>query len=294
MKKLSLILALVLTFTLIFTACGEKESGGITINPTGGSGDSATQTVSGMNGESYSLSKNLSKVVSLSPTASIIIDALGAGSKLVGVDAESAEVITTTASVVDPSGAAALTPEVIIVDEEDASLVGETDIPVYTVPTLTSSADIRSLLNLTAKICGANATALVDHLTQSINVAQLGSSENSAKYTAFIDLGDGKTVGTGTYMTELLYAAGLESVAKDSEGYVEWTTADIAAANPQFIFTTGSVDDYLNNAELAEVDAVVKGQVYSIEKNDICYPTHKVADVTLVMYEAVSSTKADE
>ena len=294
MKKISIILALVLTFTLIFTACGEKESGGITENPTGGNGDSATQTVSGMNGESYSLSKNITKVVSLSPSASIIIDALGAGTKLVGVDAESAEVISTTASVVEPSGAAALTPEVIIVDEENASRIGETDIPVYSIPTITSSADIRALLNLTAKICGANAASLVDHLTQSINVAQLGSSEYSTKLTAYIDLGDGKTVGSGTYMTELLYAAGLESAAKDSEGFVEWTTADIVAANPQFIFTTGNVDDYLNNAELADVDAVVKGQVYGIEKKDIGYPTHRVADVTLAMYEAVSNSRADE
>lgn len=294
MKKISFILALVLTFTLIFTACGEKESGGITVKPTGGSSDSATQTVSGMSGESYSLSKNITKVVSLSPSASIIIDALGAGAKLVGVDAESAEVISTTASVVEPSGAAALTPEVIIVDEENASRIGETDIPVYSIPTITSSADIRALLNLTAKICGSNAASLVDHLTQSINVAQLGSSEYSTKLIAYIDLGDGKTVGSGTYMTELLYAAGLESAAKDSEGFVEWTTADIVAANPQFIFTTGNVDDYLNNAELAGVDAVVKGQVYGIEKNDISYPTHRVADVTLAMYEAVSNSRADE
>jgi len=292
MKKISLLLALVLVFTVIFTACGEKESGGITVNPGGGS-SSTTQTVAGMSGESYTLSKSITKIVSLSPSASIIIDALGAGSKLVGVDAESAALISTGASVVEASDAAGLAPEVIIVDAEDAAAVGTTDIPVYAVPAMTSSVDIRSLLNLTAKICGANATSLIDSMTQSINVAQLSSSAYTTKLTAFVDLGDGETVGTGTYITELLNAAGLVSVAKDSEGYVTWTTAEVAAANPQFIFTVGSVDDYLNNAELAEVEAVVKGQVYHLEENEICYATHKAAAAALDMYEAVNNTRAD-
>lgn len=290
MKKIALILALIMVFASVLTACGEKESGGISINKDAQT-TSDTQIVSGLSGESYTLSNNITKVVSLSPAASIIIDSLGGSSKLTAVDKTSADYVTVS-STVDASGAAGLSPEVIFVDEADKAAVGTTDIPVFVIPQAQSVADINNLIRLCGKVIGVNADDAVSKVTNVMNVAQMNSSSYSTRYKAYIDLG-GETVGTGTFITELLHASGLENVCT-GDGFCTMTDDEIIAANPEFIFTCGDVNDYLNNSAFADVAAVANNHVYSLEKKDIRYGSSNITNAVSIMNEAVSSIRGDE
>lgn len=290
MKKIALVLALIMVFASVLTACGEKESGGISINKDAQT-TSNTQIVSGLSGESYTLSNNITKVVSLSPAASIIIDSLGGSSKLTAVDKTSADYVTVS-STVDASGAAGLSPEVIFVDEADKAAVGTTDIPVFVIPQAQSVADINNLIRLCGKVIGVNADDAVSKVTNVMNVAQMNSSSYSTRYKAYIDLG-GETVGTGTFITELLHASGLENVCT-GDGFCTMTDDEIIAANPEFIFTCGDVNDYLNNSAFADVAAVANNHVYSLEKKDIRYGSSNITNAVSIMNEAVSSIRGDE
>lgn len=290
MKKIALILALIMAFASVLTACGEKESGGISINKDAQT-TSDTQIVSGLSGESYTLSNNITKVVSLSPAASIIIDSLGGSSKLTAVDKTSADYVTVS-STVDASGAAGLSPEVIFVDEADKAAVGTTDIPVFVIPQAQSVADINNLIRLCGKVIGVNADDAVSKVTNVMNVAQMNSSSYSTRYKAYIDLG-GETVGTGTFITELLHASGLENICT-GDGFCTMTDDEIIAANPEFIFTCGDVNDYLNNSAFADVAAVANNHVYSLDKKDIRYGSSNITNAVSIMNEAVSSIRGDE
>lgn len=290
MKKIALILALIMAFASVLTACGEKESGGISINKDAQT-TSDTQIVSGLSGESYTLSNNITKVVSLSPAASMIIDSLGGSSKLTAVDKTSADYVSVS-STVDASGAAGLSPEVIFVDEADKAAVGTTDIPVFVIPQAQSVADINNLIRLCAKVIGVNADDAVSKVTNVMNVAQMNSSSYSTRYKAYIDLG-GETVGTGTFITELLHASGLENVCT-GDGFCTMTDDEIIAANPEFIFTCGDVNDYLNNSAFADVAAVANNHVYSLDKKDIRYGSSNITNAVSIMNEAVSSIRGDE
>ena len=290
MKKIALVLALNMVFASVLTACGEKESGGISINKDAQT-TSDTQIVSGLSGESYTLSNNITKVVSLSPAASMIIDSLGGSSKLTAVDKASADYVSVS-STVDVSGAAGLSPEVIFVDEADKAAVGTTDIPVFVIPQAQSVADINNLIRLCGKVIGVNADDAVSKVTNVMNVAQMNSSSYSTRYKAYIDLG-GETVGTGTFITELLHASGLENVCT-GEGFCTMTDDEIIAANPEFIFTCGDVNDYLNNSAFADVAAVANNHVYSLEKKDIRYGSSNITNAVSIMNEAVSSIRGDE
>lgn len=291
MKKLALVLALIMVFACVLTSCGEKESGGLSINKDSQT-SSDTQTVSGLNSETYTLSTSVTKIVSLSPAASIVIDNLGGTSKLSAVDKSSAEYVSVS-STVDASGAAALSPEVIFVDEADKDAVGNTDIPVFVIPQAQSVADINNLIRLCAKVMGVSGDDAVSKLTNVMNVAQLNNSSYNTKYRVYIDLGDGETVGNGTYVTELLYASGLENICT-LDGFGTMSEADIVAADPEFIFTCGDVNDYLNNSAFAEVSAVVNNRVVSIEKKDIRYGSNNVSNVVSAMNESVSAIRGDE
>ena len=290
MKKIALVLALIMVFASVLTACGEKESGGISINKDAQT-TSDTQIVSGLSGESYTLSNNITKVVSLSPAASMIIDSLGGSSKLTAVDKASADYVSVS-STVDVSGAAGLSPEVIFVDEADKAAVGTTDIPVFVIPQAQSVADINNLIRLCGKVIGVNADDAVSKVTNVMNVAQMNSSSYSTRYKAYIDLG-GETVGTGTFITELLHASGLENVCT-GEGFCTMTDDEIIAANPEFIFTCGDVNDYLNNSAFADVAAVANNHVYSLDKKDIRYGSSNITNAVSIMNEAVSSIRGDE
>lgn len=290
MKKIALVLALIMVFASVLTACGEKESGGISINKDAQT-TSDTQIVSGLSGESYTLSNNITKVVSLSPAASMIIDNLGGSSKLTAVDKASADYVSVS-STVDASGAAGLSPEVIFVDEADKAAVGTTDIPVFVIPQAQSVADINNLIRLCAKVIGVNADDAVSKVTNVMNVAQMNSSSYSTRYKAYIDLG-GETVGTGTFITELLHASGLENVCT-GDGFCTMTDDEIIAANPEFIFTCGDVNDYLNNSAFADVAAVANNHVYSLDKKDIRYGSSNITNAVSIMNEAVSSIRGDE
>ena len=290
MKKIALVLAIIMVFASVLTACGEKESGGISINKDAQT-TSDTQIVSGLSGESYTLSNNITKVVSLSPAASMIIDSLGGSSKLTAVDKASADYVSVS-STVDVSGAAGLSPEVIFVDEADKAAVGTTDIPVFVIPQAQSVADINNLIRLCAKVIGVNADDAVSKVTNVMNVAQMNSSSYSTRYKAYIDLG-GETVGSGTFITELLHASGLENVCT-GEGFCTMTDDEIIAANPEFIFTCGDVNDYLNNSAFADVAAVANNHVYSLDKKDIRYGSSNITNAVSIMNEAVSSIRGDE
>ena len=290
MKKIALVLALIMVFASVLTACGEKESGGISINKDAQT-TSDTQIVSGLSGESYTLSNNITKVVSLSPAASMIIDSLGGSSKLTAVDKASADYVSVS-STVDASGAAGLSPEVIFVDEADKAAVGTTDIPVFVIPQAQSVADINNLIRLCAKVIGVNADDAVSKVTNVMNVAQMNSSSYSTRYKAYIDLG-GETVGTGTFITELLHASGLENVCT-GDGFCTMTDDEIIAANPEFIFTCDDVNDYLNNSAFADVAAVAINHVYSLDKKDIRYGSSNITNAVSIMNEAVSSIRGDE
>lgn len=290
MKKIALVLALIMVFASVLTACGEKESGGISINKDAQT-TSDTQIVSGLSGESYTLSNNITKVVSLSPAASMIIDSLGGSSKLTAVDKASADYVSVS-STVDVSGAAGLSPEVIFVDEADKAAVGTTDIPVFVIPQAQSVADINNLIRLCGKVIGVNADDAVSKVTNVMNVAQMNSSSYSTRYKAYIDLG-GETVGSGTFITELLHASGLENVCT-GEGFCTMTDDEIIAANPEFIFTCGDVNDYLNNSAFADVAAVANNHVYSLDKKDIRYGSSNITNAVSIMNEAVSSIRGDE
>ena len=290
MKKIALVLALIMVFASVLTACGEKESGGISINKDAQT-TSDTQIVSGLSGESYTLSNNITKVVSLSPAASMIIDSLGGSSKLTAVDKASADYVSVS-STVDVSGAAGLSPEVIFVDEADKAAVGTTDIPVFVIPQAQSVADINNLIRLCAKVIGVNADDAVSKVTNVMNVAQMNSSSYSTRYKAYIDLG-GETVGSGTFITELLHASGLENVCTGAS-FCTMTDDEIIAANPEFIFTCGDVNDYLNNSAFADVAAVANNHVYSLDKKDIRYGSSNITNAVSIMNEAVSSIRGDE
>jgi ABC-type Fe3+-hydroxamate transport system substrate-binding protein len=294
MKKLIAIIcaALLVMIPLALVSCGEKESGGIQINKDTGTVDDGTRTVKNLAGESVKIPASVTKVVSLSPSATIILAGLGETGKLVGVDSVSAGVEGVTASTTDASAAASLGAEVAFVSAgADTSALTAAGTVVFEIGTPESMIGVKDIIRLVAAVVGKTdaGESLVTAMTNSINVSQLSTS-GAAKSSVYLDLGDNTTTGSGTYLAEALSAAGATSIFADKTGIITVTDEEIIAANPEFIFTTGSASDFSGD-EWAGVSAVANGYVYEIDPLFTKYASHNISAIVSAVFEKISDTK---
>lgn len=294
MKKIALLLSVLMILTLAFASCGGNEGGGISGNNGGSSDDASsnTRTVTGLDGNTIEVPSNITKAVSLSPSVTIVLTGLGLDSKLVGIDSTSASLSNApSVSKVDVSGVAALSPEVVFAPADlDVSSIESAGIPVVKIPYPESMAGIKDMIRITGKIFGSadSAETMINSLTTALNVAQ---GLTLTKYDLFLDLGDLQTTGSGTYLNEMIGASGGANVFGDREGLVTVTDEEVIAANPQFIFTTGSVDSIKNRAGWENIDAVVNGNVYQLPSSEFVYPSQNVTATVQAIYEIVLDVK---
>lgn len=293
MKKIALILSVFMILTLAFTACSDKDSGGISGNSGNSGSDSpSTRTVTGLDGSTLTVPSDITKAVSLSPTATIIITGLGLDSKLVGIDSESASLSNApSVSKVDVSGVAALSPDVVFAPSDlDVSSIEAAGITVVKIPHPETISAISNTIRVTGKVFNTSDTAetMITSLTNAINLAQ---QMMTTKYDLFLDLGDLKTTGSGTYLNEMIGASGGANIFSGKEGLITATDEEIIAANPEFIFTTGSADALKNRAGWENIDAVVNNNVYELPSSEIVYASQNITATVQFIYEKILDVK---
>lgn len=290
MKKIALILSVIMIFTLTLVSCGNTPADS---SDDSGNDDSATRSVTGLDGSTITVPSSITKAVSLSPSATLIIIGLGLDSKLVGIDSVSASLSNApSASTVDVSGVAALSPDVVFApDDIDVSAIEEAGIAVVKIPYAESVATISDTIRVTGKVFAASTSAdsMITSLTNSLNVAQ---SITTNKYDLFLDLGDLSTTGTGTYLNEIISASGGANVFLSKEGLFTATDEEIIAANPEFIFTSGSAEALKSRDGWENIAAVLNDHVYELPNAEDLYPSQNITSVVQFIYELILEAKS--
>lgn len=298
MKKIALILSVLMVLTFTFASCGE-ESGGISGN-SGGTSDpsdaSGTRTLTALDGSTLTIPTEITKVVSLSPSATIIITGLEQSAKLVGIDSTSASLSTApSVSSVDVSGVAALSPEIVFADADiDVSAIEAAGIPVVKIPAAESIASIKDVIRIVGRVFNISdaSDSMITSLTNAINVSQLATA-NTKKYSVYLDLGDLNTTGGGTYLNEMITAAGGTNVFADQSGMITVTDEDIIAADPAFIFTTGSADDLTSREGWDAISAVADGYVFELSDAEVVYPSQNISATVQFIFQTISDAKGE-
>lgn len=289
MKKIALILSAIMIFTLTLVSCGNTPAD----SPDDTGNDSATRSVTGLDGSTITVPSDITKAVSLSPSATLIIMGLGLDSKLVGIDSVSASLSNApSASTVDVSGVAALSPDVVFApDDIDVSAIEEAGIAVVKIPYAESVATINDTIRVTGKIFAASTSAdsMITSITNSLNVTQ---SITTNKYDFFLDLGDFSTTGTGTYLNEIISASGGANIFSSKEGLFTATDEEIIAANPEFIFTLGSAEDLKKREGWENITAVLNDCVFELPNAEDLYPSQKITSAVQFIYELILDAKS--
>jgi len=224
------------------------------------------------------------RIVTLTPSASELVLALGARDRLVGIDRFSAELpgldgLAVVGDFLDPSfeAIARLEPDLVIADalqDKVASGLRAAKLPTLSLP-MHRLADVTRGLREVGAALGADAEAgaAVAALDEALAAARARASARSRRARVLVVLDrDPKTLGSmvaaghGSFADELLEVIGADNVlAGSSVRYPRISAEQILRGRPDVIIDSspGARDSASAWATLAEVPAVAEGRVHA-------------------------------
>ncbi|OFV66119.1 MAG: iron ABC transporter substrate-binding protein [Candidatus Syntrophoarchaeum butanivorans] len=284
------ILALLLVTTSFSCGCLKSDEG-------------AWMKVTDDLGRNVTIPHKPERIVSLAPSVTEILFAIGAGDRVVGVDEisnyppEVAEIEKvgsyariSTEKVVD------LNPDLVVGAYgngiETIEKISDLGIPVVGLNPRTLD-EILDSINLLGEVtgCEENATRLTNEMKVTIdrvkNASKKAAHRPRVLYVIWHD--PLYTAGNGTFEDEMISIAGGENLAADLPGYSIMTLETVIDRDPEVIITTSgggmgveeaniSYEYILSEERFADLTAVREGRVYVIDADIACRPGPRIVD----------------
>ncbi len=276
MKKNNFWLIFTLVFAVLLSACSPKDATPATLTFT----DGLNRTVS--------LAAPAQKIVSLAPSATEMLYAVGAGNQMIGRDSfsnypEEAKLLT------DIGGSngnysyesiAALKPDLVVAAEintaDQVKALTDLGLTVYYIANPKSIDDLFTTLVTVGQITGheKDAKALSDSLRARVKAVKDTVAKAATTPVVFYEL-DGSdpskpwTSGPGTYMDQLIALAGGKNVgASLSSAWAQISSEELLTQNPDFILlgdaAYGTTVDQVKGREgWDKIKAVQDGNIFA-------------------------------
>lgn len=270
-----------LSIVLVLTGC----------SPTGQT--PTTQYITDDLGRLVTINGTPQRIVSLAPSNTEILFALGLGDKVVGVTdycnyPPEALNKTKVGGYINPDieKIVALKPDLVLVAygtpmDVINSMVG-LGLTVFGIKT-TNLDDLLNDIRTVGKITGkeAEAIALTSQMESKIKAITDVTSQLGQRPRVFYILWNGPlwTAGSGTFINELIEKAGGVNICENITGYSEVSLEYVLACNPQIIITSqGSYDWAINASELASTNASQTGRIYTLDDDLVQRPGPRLVE----------------
>ena len=242
------------------------------------------------------------RIVSIAPSNTEILFAIGAGDQVIGRDEvsdyppEALEVasIGSTYGELNTEAILALEPDLVlaatITSPEQVQTLEVLGIPIFLLPNPEDFSGLLEKINIVGILTGheAEAEALAEELEARITaVTQKTADAKSVSVFYEVDGTDPTapwTTGAGTFQDVLIGLVGGENIAADIAGWGQMSLEEIVTRNPQVvIFGEGpwvptTVESYSDRSGWGEIAAVVDGRVYGIDTNWVDRPGPRLVD----------------
>ena len=224
------------------------------------------------------------KIVSLSPTATEMLFAIGAGDQVVAVDEQSnypADAPVTALSGIDVNAEAIAGYKADLVVAQDDTAKGALDalgIKLLVLPAANRLSDTYSQLRKLGKATGHvdEAAAVVKKMKADLAGLRAEVPDSSSKPRTFYELDDTLYSATSkTFIGQLLRQAGFRNIAdaadEEGSGYPQLSSEYVVDANPAVIFLADTKCCGQSAATVAQrpgfdtIAAVTKGHVVSLD-----------------------------
>jgi iron complex transport system substrate-binding protein len=288
---------LTLLIALLLTACGSARSA----TPTELPALTEIKLTDGL-GRHIVLNEAAQRVLSMAPSNTEILFAVGAGGQVVGRDdfSDYPEAAKNVASI--GSTFEALNTELIVSMKPDLVLAAEINTPeqvkaledlgltVYYLKNPTTLEEMYTNLEIVAKLTGheAEAATLVESLKKRVAAVDEKIMSLNSRFNVFYEL-DGTdpakpyTAGKGTFITLLIQRAGGYNIASDIEGYPQLSLEQVVAADPAFIILGDAKfgttpESIAQRPGWANLSAVKNKQVFPFNDDLLSRPGPRMVD----------------
>lgn len=276
-------IALALAVSLALASCGDSEGDtGSAQDPTStASSADYPVTIEAVNGE-VTLDRQPERIVSLSPSATEILFAIGAGDQVVAADEYSTyppQAPTTDLSAYDPNveAIAGYSPDLVVIANDTNGIVAalaELDIPTIVNPapvTLDEGYDGIAGLGLATGHVDETAEVVADMRAEIEAALDAAPREGLRVYHEL----DEKhyAASSSSFIGSVYDSLGATNIAdaadKQKSGYPQLTEEAIIAADPELIVITDQVsytaDDVANRPGWENVSAVKNGNIVTVD-----------------------------
>lgn len=302
-KTTNWLLTLILTlFLAVLAACGETTGEENTLD------DSATKevgkedntiTIEDDIGNTVVIEQPVESIVSLSPSNTEILYALGLGDKVIGVTSfcnypEEAQekTIVSDSVTVDVETVLSLEPDLVlgytIGDAEQLDPFIDEGIPVLVIASAVGIDDVYEDIDLIGKATGQEEEAndLIQEMKekQEYLIERANEIEESKKvYFEISPAPDLWTAGKGTFQGEFLDVIGAENVFSDVEGWSSINDEDVVARAPEVIITSATyeedaIGDIKNRDSWETIPAVENDEIYLVDDELVSRPGPRIID----------------
>lgn len=266
-------------------------------------------TVKDAKGTSFTFDAAPQKIVSLAPSETEGLFALGLDEQIVGVSDN--DDYPEAAKSKPKMGGWPVNVEAVVAAQPDLVLAGD----------LVDPATVKSLTDLNIKVYQSSTNSLAEVLANIKAVGEITDRQQQANEVVkqmekerdevvaavkrlkpeevrkvYIEFSKGWTVGKGVFMSEILSLAGGENVASDIEGWAEINEESIIKANPDVIlYAKNAMDEH--NKSLADIikarsgwkaiTAIKENRIVGLDDNLLSRPGPRVTQGLIEMTRAI-------
>ncbi|HBC7247047.1 ABC transporter substrate-binding protein [Enterococcus faecalis] len=308
MKKFTLtMMTLGLVATLGLAGCGKQEKKATTSSEK----TEVTLPTKDRSGKEITLPKEATKIISLVPSTTEVIEDLGKTDQLIAVDTQSSTMMTDLKKLpqmdmmaVDAEKLIALKPQIVYVNDINLASsesvwkqVEDAGITVVNIPTSTSIKAIKEDVQFIADSLSEHEKGqkLIKTMDQEIDeVAQIGKTIKKPKTVLFevAALPDIYSFGNGTFLNEMIETIGAKNVLANEKGWLPVTEEAAIAAKPEVILTNVNymkdpAKEILARKNWENVPAVQNKEVFEIDNMSSSLPNNHITKALKQMAKAV-------
>lgn len=304
------LVSLAILASLAVAACGREAA-----DRTAGSGAAGTgfpATVAAANGDVV-IEKRPEAIVSLSPTATELLFAIGAGEQVVAVDSNSnfpPEAPTTDLAAFEPNveAIAEHDPDLVVISDDIEDLVAGLEavgIPVIHQPVAANLDDTYRQIEQLGTATGATAAAgeLVASMRSELERLAASTPESQDPPTYYHELDQNLfTVTSETFIGQIYAMAGLENIADAAQdaagGYPQLSAEFIVDADPDLVFLADtkccdqSAETVAARPGWDRIAAVRQGRVVELDDDVASRWGPRVVELMETIVAAVSEMEA--
>lgn len=291
------VLPVVLLVLLLLAACNANHV-------TNKAPNAKFYKITDASGKQVKLSKRPKKIISLMPSNTEILFALGLGKEVKGVSSSDdypaatkkiPKVVTTE---IDTEKIIAMKPDLVLghasslATQKDAyNQLKEAKVPVFIVKDAQTLQDTEKTIKQIGKLTGtaAKATKLVKHMEKEKADLQKQVKKQQQRPKVWIEISsDLYTAGKKTFMNEMLELAGGKNIVSQS-GYPKYSEEAIIKANPDVIITTypNAKKVISKRSAWKNIQAVKKGHIYELDADKLSRPGPRLIDGAKEIYRTI-------